>query len=87
MKLALAQAAERCGVHPDTLRDWGKQTPPVGPRFSRTQGGHRRYDEDDIREWQLAMERLQDRVNQAAEDQVLASAGIVRQRVNTSVTA
>ncbi len=54
MKLMLSQAAERIGVHPDTLRDWGKQDPPAGPRFTRTAGGHRRYDEADIEEFQQA---------------------------------
>lgn len=51
MKLTLAQAAEQLGVHPDTLRNWGKQDPPVGPPFTRTAGGHRRYDQTEMERW------------------------------------
>ncbi len=54
MLLPLAQAAEKIGVHPDTLKGWSLQDPPQGPRFTRTAGGHRRYDEADIQAWQQA---------------------------------
>lgn len=49
MLLSLSKAAERIGVHPDTLKGWGDA--PNGPKFTRTAGGHRRYDENDLDSW------------------------------------
>lgn len=47
MKVPLSQAAEIIGVHPDTLKGWGDK----GPAFTRTAGGHRRYDTEVLDEW------------------------------------
>lgn len=49
MLLSRAQAAELIGVHPKTLADWGQRG--KGPKFSLTEGGRRRYDEDELRRW------------------------------------
>jgi len=87
MKLTLAQAADKIGVHPMTLKGWDLQDPPIGPPCTRTAGGHRRYDEQDIRDWQLATAQLQHRVNEAVEDQAMAAHGAVRQRVVSGIEA
>lgn len=49
MLLPLSKAAEKIGVHPDTLKGWSYEA--LGPKFTRTAGGHRRYDERDLDEW------------------------------------
>lgn len=46
MLLALKPAAARIGVHPDTLKGWSGEG--RGPAFTRTEGGHRRYDTAEI---------------------------------------
>lgn len=48
--LTLSEAADHLGVHPDTLKRWG----PKGPTFTRTAGGHRRYDIADLDAWSAA---------------------------------
>lgn len=52
MLLAIGEAAKVLGVHADTLKGWGDK----GPEFTRTAGGHRRYDTDDLDLW-MAMRR------------------------------
>ncbi len=44
-KITIAEAAAMFGVHVDTLRDWEQQGLVVP---SRTPGGHRRYDVDEL---------------------------------------
>lgn len=47
MLLPIGEAATLLGVHPDTLKGWGDR----GPEFTRTAGGHRRYDTDELARW------------------------------------
>jgi len=87
MKLTIAEAADMIGVHPRTLKGWDLAEPRVGPPCSRTAGGHRRYDKEEITRWLLAVAKLQQRVNLAHQDQVMAEHGAVRQTVVSGITA
>lgn len=55
--LTLSEAADHLGCHPDTLKRWG----PDGPTFTRTAGGHRRYDIVDLDAW-LEARRTRSRI-------------------------
>lgn len=47
--LRTSQAAAIVGVHPDTLKDWRYRK--IGPPYHKTEGGHPRYDEEELRQW------------------------------------
>jgi excisionase family DNA binding protein len=45
MQLSINEVADMFGVHPDTIRDWDKQGILLS---TRTAGGHRRYDREEV---------------------------------------
>ncbi|NDJ57546.1 MerR family transcriptional regulator [Enterobacteriaceae bacterium 4M9] len=44
---SIGEVAERCGINPVTLRAWQRRYGLLKPQ--RSEGGHRQFDEDDIR--------------------------------------
>lgn len=49
MLLTISAAAKKIGVHQQTLKVWSLEN--RGPEFTRTAGGHRRYDEVVLDRW------------------------------------
>jgi len=47
--LKITAAAKYCGISPASLRSYIKQG--IGPRLWLTPKGHRRFREEDLREW------------------------------------
>lgn len=44
--LTIGEVAEKCGIHPVTLRAWQRRYGLLSPK--RTEGGHRQFDEHDL---------------------------------------